>query len=86
MALHLLLFIRHFANITQTSLIILQRVFCVFSVSDHNINGLQPDNKQIYALQKGQQQLEIHRGCSESHKASLVQVEGGQAVDVVHLL
>lgn len=64
MVLHLLLFSWHFGNITQTGLIILQCVFWLFSVSDHNIDGLQPEIKQIYTLQKAQQQLEVHQGFS----------------------
>lgn len=48
MVLHLLLLSWHFADIAQTSLIILERILCVFSVSDHNIDGLQPEIKQIH--------------------------------------
>lgn len=40
--LHLLLFSRHFADVAQTSLVTLQRVLCLLSVSDHNVDGLQP--------------------------------------------
>lgn len=50
MFLHLLRVSWHFANIKQASLIILQCVLCVFSVSDHNIYGLQPETKQVYTL------------------------------------
>lgn len=45
MLLHLLLLRWHVADVTQTSLVTPQRVLCVFSVSDHNINRLQPEIK-----------------------------------------
>lgn len=85
MVLHVFVISWDFANFTQTSFIFLQRVFCLFSGSDHNIKGLKPKIKQMYTLQKAQQ-LEIHQMCSENHRTPLVQVDGGQAVDTVHLL
>lgn len=85
MFLHLLLFSRHFGNITQTSLIRLQCVFCVLSVSDDNVDALQPEIRHTYTLPKARQHLEV-RQVSQCPGASLVQVDGGQAVDVVHLL
>ncbi len=86
LVLHLLLLSWHFANITQASLIILQRVFCVFSVSDHNINGLQPEISRFTLYEMHNNSWKFIRKHSGSHKASLVQVDGGEAVDVVHLL
>lgn len=85
LVLHLLLFRWYFANITQTSLITLHCVFCVFSVSDHDINGLQPEIKRFTLNKKAQHQLEIHQKAHRVTKASLVQVDGGEAVDVLHL-
>ena len=49
MVLHLLLIRRHFANIPQASLVILQGVLCFLSVSDHHIDGLQPEIKQMFS-------------------------------------
>lgn len=86
MVLHLLLFSWHFANITQASLITLQRVFCIFSVSDHNINGLQPEINRFTLYKTHSNSRKFIRKHSGGHKASLVQVDGGEAVDVVHLL
>ncbi len=84
--LHLLLCGWNFADIPQTSLVILQRVLCVFGVSDHNIDGLQPEIKQIFTYNKNNNSWKLKRRRSESHKGSLVQVDRGEAVDVVHLL
>lgn len=47
--LHFLLITRNFTDVAQTSLVTLQRVFCIFSVSDHDIDRLQPENK-MFAL------------------------------------
>lgn len=52
MVLHVFVITWDFANFTQTSLIFLQRVFCLFSGSDHNIKGLKPKIKHMYTLKK----------------------------------
>lgn len=86
MGVHLLLLSWHFTDITKTSLIVLQRVLCIFSVSDHNINGLQPETKKFTLYKKNNNCWKLIRTLSESYGASLVQVDGGEAVDVLHLL
>lgn len=86
MVLHLLLFSWHLVNITQTSLITVQCVFCVFSVSDHNIDGLQPEINRFTRYKKITVTAGNLSGSVQSLKASLVQVDGGEAIDVVHLL
>lgn len=49
MVLHLLLIRRHFANIPQARLVILQGVLCFFGVPDHHVDGLQPEIKQMFS-------------------------------------
>lgn len=86
MVLHLLLISWHFADISQTSLIILQCVFCIICVSDHYINGFQPGNKRFTLYKKHYTSGKLNSKYSDSQKVSLVQIDGGEAIDVVHLL
>lgn len=86
MVLHLLLLSWHVTDVTQTCFIILQRVFCIFSVSDHDIDGLQPEIEKFTLCKKHNHSCKFIKRRSESHRVSLVQVDGGEAVDVVHLL
>lgn len=48
MVLHVFVISWDFANFAQTTLIFLQRVFCLFSGSDHNIKPKKPKIKQMY--------------------------------------
>lgn len=86
MGLHLLLLSWDFTDITKTTLIILQCVLCIFSVSDHNINGLQPEIKRFILYKKHSNCWKNIKKLSECHRVSLVQVDRGEAIDVVHLL